>query len=162
MKLGRIYLIGMPGSGKSYFGRKLSETLDYPLIDLDQVIEEQEEMEISAIFASKGEDYFRDLESATLQSVTESSDHLIIATGGGAPCYRNGLEYMNEHGVTVFLETERALLIERLAEKTHRPLIQGDTEKKVDELLKSRLPIYKKAQISIAHREVDLLLDLLN
>ncbi|MEQ8470539.1 MAG: shikimate kinase [Marinoscillum sp.] len=161
MKLGRIYLIGMPGSGKSFFGLKLSEAIDYPLVDLDTVIEEKEGKEISEIFEINGEDYFRDLESKVLHEVSESSDHKIISTGGGAPCYRQGIEYMNSQGVTVFLETDKEILIQRLAEKTHRPLVQGDTQKRVDELLKARLPIYKKAQISIAHREVDLLLDVL-
>lgn len=149
----------MPGSGKSFFGKKLSEELDYQLIDLDKAIEEKEGRAISDIFASSGEAYFREVESLTLKEVSERSEHQIISTGGGTPCFLDGLDYMNAHGITVFLETKRDLLIERLAKKNHRPLVQGDTEKRVDELLAKRLPIYKKAQISIAHREVDLLLN---
>lgn len=160
--IGRIYLIGMPGSGKSYFGKKLSAELKIPLVDLDKVIEEGEEMTISEIFESKGEAYFRKLENNALKEISEVSDQQIISTGGGTPCFHDGLEYMNSHGVTVFLETERELLIDRLAKKSHRPLVQGDTEARVDQLLKMRLPIYQKAQISIAHRDLGLLLDEIN
>lgn len=149
----------MPGSGKSYFGKKLSTELDYPLVDLDKVIEQTEGMEISAIFSTRGEDYFRKVEHEVLKETTEECENQIISTGGGTPCYHDGMNFMNQHGITVFLETERELLIERIARKSHRPLMQGDTEARVDELLKTRLPIYKKAQISIAHREVDLLLN---
>ena len=149
----------MPGCGKSYFGKKLSSELDCALVDLDKVIEEKEGMEISEIFSSKGEDYFRKVENEVLKETTEECGFQIISTGGGTPCFHNGIDYMNQHGITVFLETDRELLIERIARKSHQPLMQGDTEARVDELLKARLPIYKKAQISIAHREVDLLLN---
>ncbi|WP_258101223.1 shikimate kinase [Marinoscillum pacificum] len=159
MKTGIIYLVGMPGCGKSYFGKKLATELDCALIDLDKVIEEKEGMEIAEIFSSKGEDYFRKIENEVLKETTNECEFQIISTGGGTPCFHDGIDYMNQHGITVFLETERELLIERIARKSHRPLMQGDTEARVDKLLKTRLPIYKKAQISIAHREVDLLLN---
>jgi len=159
VKTGIIYLVGMPGCGKSYFGKKLATELDCALIDLDKVIEDKEGMEIAEIFSSKGEDYFRKIENEVLKETTKECKFQIISTGGGTPCFHDGIDYMNQHGITVFLETERELLIERIARKSHRPLMQGDTEARVDELLKARLPIYKKAQISIAHREVDLLLN---
>lgn len=157
--LGKIYLIGMPGSGKSYFGEKLSANLNYDLIDLDKAIEEKEGLAISEIFSSKGEDYFRQLENDLLKEISNQSDQLIISTGGGTPCFHNGLAFMNTHGTTVFLEAEKEVLVDRLSRKSHRPLVQGDTEARVEELLKTRLPIYKKAHISIAHRDVDLLLE---
>ncbi len=149
----------MPGSGKSFLGKRISEAVGYKLTDLDAAIEEKEGITISEIFSTKGEVYFRQLEHDTLQEVTEKSEHQIISAGGGTPLFHQGMHYMNEHGITVFLETDRELLIERLAAKSHRPLVQGNTAAKVDELLQRRLPIYRMAHFTIAHREVDRLID---
>lgn len=149
----------MPGSGKSYFGRMLSESLKLDLVDLDSVIEEKEARSISDIFGADGEAYFRKVENRILKEVSEQYENIIVSTGGGTPCFLDGLDYMNQNGVTVFLEADKELLVERLISKSHRPLVKGDTESRVKELLKTRLPIYQKAQISIEHREVDLLLD---
>ncbi len=157
MKLeGRIYLIGMPGCGKSYFGRKLMEELGCEMIDLDHEIEEAEGRKISEIFSADGEDYFRKVESETLQKVSKENPHVIISTGGGSPCFHNGIDFMKQNGVVVFLETPKETLIERLARKDHRPLVQGDVENRVNQLLEARMPIYKKAHLSISHREVSL------
>jgi shikimate kinase len=158
MKLGKIYLIGMPGSGKSYFGKQLASSVEFPFVDLDHEIEVQEDREISAIFSEKGEAHFRKVESKMLVSLSEKYPGAIISTGGGTPCFHKGMEYMKDHGITIFLEADRELLIERIARKDHRPLMQGDVENRVDELLKARLPIYRSAHISIQHRDVDLLL----
>ncbi|MEQ8580334.1 MAG: shikimate kinase [Marinoscillum sp.] len=158
MKLGRIYLVGMPGSGKSYFGKQLASTVEFPFVDLDHEIELQEGREISAIFSEEGEEYFRKIESKMLISLSEKYPGAIISTGGGTPCFHKGMEYMKGHGITVFLEADRDLLIERIARKDHRPLMQGDVENRVNELLKARLPVYRSAHISIDHRDVDLLL----
>jgi len=149
----------MPGSGKSYFGRKLSEALNITLVDLDSAIEQKENRTISEIFAADGEAYFREVENSFLKEISVQHEEIIVSTGGGTPCFLDGLDFMIQNGVTVFLEADKELLIERLISKSHRPLVQGDTEKRVEDLLKNRLPIYERAQISIAHREVDLLLD---
>jgi len=125
------------------------------IIDLDHEIEEAEGREISDIFSSEGEDYFRQIESAMLKKVSENNDNIIISTGGGTPCFHDGMKYMKENGIVVFLETPKETLIERLAKKDHRPLVQGDVENRVNQLLKSRLPIYQQAHLSISHREVD-------
>ncbi|REE06000.1 shikimate kinase [Marinoscillum furvescens DSM 4134] len=143
----------MPGSGKSHFGRILEEELICPLIDLDKEIEEAEERTISDIFEQEGEEYFRQAEARMLRIITESQEEVIISTGGGTPCYHDGLEYMNAHGTTVYLEAEESVLIKRLAPKDHRPLMVGDTEKRVKELLNQRLPVYQKAKITLSHRD---------
>lgn len=157
MKLeGRIYLIGMPGSGKSYFGKMLMDMLDCPMIDLDHEIEALEDRKISEIFSSDGEEYFRKVEHQTLKRVTEKHDKIIISTGGGTPCFHKGIDYMKKNGVVVFLHTPKETLVERLARKDHRPLVQGDVNDRVNQLLTERLPIYKQAHLSIAHRDVGL------
>lgn len=152
----------MPGSGKSHFGKTLESKIGGLLIDLDTEIEQHEGKEIASIFSEKGEPYFRQLESDLLHQVSKTHPNAIISTGGGTPCFHEGISFMNDHGITVFLDTEKELLINRLEQDTNRPLIHGDTERRVDELLKSRLPVYKKAHITISHRDVDFLINQIN
>ncbi|MCC6726394.1 MAG: shikimate kinase, partial [Saprospiraceae bacterium] len=82
----RFFLIGFMGVGKSFLGKALAERLGLPFVDLDEIIEEQEGMSISSIFSSKGEAYFRVVEASCLRNLA-SKDNLVIATGGGAPCF---------------------------------------------------------------------------
>lgn len=158
MLSGRIYLIGMPGSGKSFFAQQLSDHFSYPQVDLDHEIEQQEGISIPELFESRGEAYFRKMEAELLRNLTSEHQNLIISTGGGTPCFHDSMEYMNTHGTTVFLKTKRELIIERLLGKSDRPLMQGDdVAEKVDQLLTTRTPIYQKARITITHRDPDLL-----
>jgi shikimate kinase len=114
------------GSGKSYWGRKLSEKLRLPFFDLDEQIESSEGKTISQIFAEEGEEYFRLIEKDTLHIISESHDSFIMATGGGTPCYFNNIDFMNKSGTAVWINTPIDLLHERLLkEKTQRPLIKN-------------------------------------
>ena len=122
----KIFLVGFMGSGKTYWGRKLSEKLRLPFFDLDEQIESNEGKTIPQIFAEQGEEYFRMLEKDTLHIITESHDSFIMATGGGTPCYFNNIDFMNRSGLAVWINTPVDLLHERLLkEKTHRPLIKN-------------------------------------
>lgn len=143
----------MPGSGKTHFGEKLAAYLDLPLIDLDAYMESQEQKTIQEIFNSQGEEVFRRLEAAALREISTQHPFFILSTGGGTPCFHDGMAYMNEVGITVFLDADESVLIKRLNQKNHRPLVQGDAEQKVMELLQLRLAIYQQAQITISHRD---------
>lgn len=82
----KIYLLGFMGAGKSYWGKQLADHLNLPYYDLDEVIVEAEEMAIADIFASKGEDYFREQEAKLLRDLSEQESFL-ISCGGGTPCF---------------------------------------------------------------------------
>lgn len=124
----KIYLIGFMGSGKTYRGRQLSEKLSIPFFDLDEQIVAHEGKSINEIFENNGEEYFRMLEKDLLHIITESHDSMIMACGGGAPCYFNNIEYMNRSGTTVWLNTPLDVLAARLLkEKDHRPLLKDLT-----------------------------------
>ena len=113
------------GSGKTHWGKKLSQKLQVPFFDLDEKIIESEGKTINEIFDDKGEEYFRMLETDTLHMLTESHETFVMATGGGTPCYFNNLDYMNKSGTSVWINTPIDILFERLAkERKNRPLIK--------------------------------------
>jgi shikimate kinase len=121
----KIFLIGFMGSGKTYCGKQLSGKLHIPFYDLDELIVTEKGKTINEIFAEDGEEYFRLKEKEILHTITESQETFIMACGGGTPCYFNNIEYMNESGVTVWMNTPVDILHERLLkEKENRPLLK--------------------------------------
>ncbi|MEM6318993.1 MAG: shikimate kinase [Bacteroidota bacterium] len=144
-----IYLIGFMGSGKSYLGRQLAQLLSWEFLDLDDFLEANEGMKINRIFAEGGEQLFRDLEKNYLYATIDFTQ-TVIATGGGAPCFFDNLEWMNRHGQTVYLQASTDLLVKRLInETTHRPLLAGKTleelQQFIDQKLLYRQSFYQKA-----------------
>jgi shikimate kinase len=118
-----IFLIGFMGSGKSTLGKRLARRIEFEFEDMDQVIEEQQNMQISEIFQHKGEACFRELERKYIESV-DPQRNLVIATGGGAPCFGNNMQIMNEKGMTVYLKLNAQGLATRLVKARNiRPLI---------------------------------------
>lgn len=125
----KVFLIGFMGSGKSYWGRELSAKLQLPFFDLDEQVVNSESQSINEIFDIKGEEYFRQKESEILQIITESHTSFIMACGGGAPCYFNNIDFMNQSGITVWFNTPVDILFRRLMnERDHRPLLKNFTE----------------------------------
>jgi shikimate kinase len=121
----KIFLIGLPGCGKSTLGKQLADALYIPFIDLDQYIEKIEGAAVKDIFKSKGEAYFRLKESAALKHLSETEPKFVIATGGGAPVFHDNMKLMNEHGITIFLDVPAREIANRI-QKTNmeeRPLL---------------------------------------
>lgn len=139
-----IFLIGMPGSGKSTIGRALARETGYPLIDLDTYIVQKEKISIPQIFKTKGEEYFRAAETGALREIVEKSKNAIVATGGGTPCYNNNMKLMQNAGKTVYLKAGAQTLAQRVEKDvTERPLFSRLKGKKLHEKIVSML----------AHRE---------
>ena len=128
-----IYLLGMPGSGKSTLGRALSEELGIAFYDLDQYIETQAGKDITRIFAEDGEDGFRSIENQCLIQLSEQSHPKVIATGGGTPCFNKNIEYIDFHGVGIFLNVPLEIIVERLIKQGTggRPLLQDKSPKEL-------------------------------
>ena len=158
-----VFLIGMPGSGKTTFGKGLATELKLPFLDMDALIENREGISVQEIFASKGEDHFRLLEMNCLREIRNDS---VVATGGGSPCFHNNMDYMNTRGITVWLETPIAILLERMQSggTEHRPLMRSDSDlnEHLKEMTKKRLPFYEQAQIHLNMVQVDPLKVLLD
>lgn len=159
----------MPSSGKSTLGRHLAKRLDYQFIDMDDIIENQELMTIPEIFKYKGEDYFRQVESKVLKEI-KPAQKLVIATGGGAPCFFDNIDFIKKNGTSIFLNVQPEDLLKRIQKSdiNHRPLINRNTTdesllKNLQERCAYRLPFYQQADIQIdGNIDVDQLLWILD
>ncbi|WP_445384609.1 shikimate kinase [Robiginitalea sp. IMCC44478] len=120
-----IVLIGYMGSGKSTVGRALAESMGFRFLDLDTYIEERMEKSIPELFEDKGQIYFRKKEHELLKEVLENHDQLVLALGGGAPCYAGNMDLVLSHTSHVFyLMLSVSQLAARLQyESGKRPLI---------------------------------------
>lgn len=148
-----IFLVGMPSSGKSTLGRKLARALGYRFVDLDRLIVKDQGQTISELFANKGEAYFREVESRILHKTLP--DHwLVVATGGGAPCFFDNMEFIKSNGLSVFLHVAPHELAERITQhaRDDRPLFSGVTEleQELTSRLAARLPFYGQADLTVA------------
>ncbi|MCO5230832.1 MAG: shikimate kinase [Chitinophagales bacterium] len=145
------FLIGFMGSGKSYTGRNISELLSIPIIDMDKYIEEKENRSIAEIFEKDGEPYFRKLERDFLENL-DPNNNLIISTGGGAPCFFDNMELMNQKGMTIYLNRSKEVVMRQLLKGIDkRPLLKGKSEDEIwafyDSKLSERKSFYEKAKI---------------
>ncbi len=156
----RIYLIGYMGSGKSTLGRRLSKHLNVQFVDMDHYIEERNYKTIPQIFSEEGEAEFRKKERKALEELSEFTD-IVIATGGGAPCFFDNIDLMNQSGKTIYLNIDPEILAERLIKsKTERPLIKGKSKEElvefIDTSLRKRNEFYKQAKYQITQPDIDL------
>lgn len=146
--------------GKSYLSRKLSAEMGLSLIDMDKYIEEKNAMSVPDIFATFGEDGYREREQKALQEISEIED-VIIATGGGAPCFYDNMEVMNQTGLTLYIKVPEAVIVERLLNSKHkRPLVDGKSETElsayVSAKIKERETYYMQAKATINPIELSL------
>ena len=155
----RIFLIGYMGAGKTTLGRALAREMQVSFIDLDWYIEERFHKTVRQLFEERGEDGFREIEKKMLHEVAEF-ENVIVATGGGTPCFFDNMEYVNTCGDAVFLDVDKEVLFRRLRiAKQQRPLLVGKTDDELRELidtaLAKRLPYYRKARYEISGNELE-------
>ena len=143
----KIFLIGLPGAGKTFIGKRLAAEIDFPFIDLDDEIVKSEGKSIPEIFEKSGEDYFRKLEKDQLNKVIQENNQFILAAGGGTPCFFDNMDIMNDNGVTVFINTSIEEIQERLKDDETRPLMKNNS---LEELLQKRKPWYERAHHTVS------------
>lgn len=147
-----IFLIGFMGSGKSYTGIRLAQQLEYSFVDLDHLIEDQQGKSIDEIFSTLGENEFRQIERDALHSL-KGKEHLVIACGGGTPCFFDNMDWMKNNGTTIFLDLPPKILEKRLLNgMEHRPLIKnlnktGELISYIESKIAQRRPFYQQADI---------------
>ena len=161
------------GSGKSFYAEKVASMMKIPFIDLDVELEREEGISVSEIFATKGEDEFRRIEASLLRQRVASFNEqagaaidgdnffALIACGGGTPCFHDNMDWMNQHGLTIWINPSSEVLKQRLVlEKTKRPLIAGLSGEEFDIYIDTQLSIrkqhYAKANIQITNPETSI------
>lgn len=148
-----IFLIGFMGSGKTTAGRKLARLLNMKFIDLDELIVERIGMSIPEYFAKYGEHKFRELESQTLKE--QHGKQVIVATGGGSPCFFDNMKWIRENGISVYLYLTPKALHSRLQQSdiATRPALKGLRDEAllafIEQKLEEREVFYKQAHIHI-------------
>lgn len=149
-----IVLVGFMGSGKSTVGRELHHRLGYPLVDMDQVIEQRAGKPITAIFAEDGEEKFREMETMLLEELLEpSAARRIISTGGGVVGREANRALLRQLGYVVWLHAPTATILDRTAKNRDRPLLlTEDPVARIEALLAERKPLYAE----VAHLKVDI------
>jgi shikimate kinase len=136
-----VYLVGMPGSGKSTVGPELARLLGVPFVELDAQIEAETGLPVREIFAREGEARFRELEADALQKAG-TQDPSVVSCGGGVVLEPANRVTLRATGEVVFLSVPLEVLHERVQPATDRPLIHaaGDLER----LFREREPLYRE------------------
>ena len=150
-----IYLVGMPSSGKSTLGKELAKNIGYSFMDMDKLIETREQKTVSEIFSNFGEAHFREIEKKTLRGF-QPDQSMVIATGGGIPCFHDNMDFIKQNGVSVFLNVDVNDLAKRLykAQGNNRPLLDKTQSEEVviasiKKTFEERLPFYQQADIQV-------------
>lgn len=152
--MSRIFLLGFMGTGKTHWAQQWADVHEAVFVDLDHEIEQEVGKSVLDIFDENGEVFFREVEAKKLREIL-SADNLIVSTGGGAPCFHDNMQWMNEHGITVLLEAGAQYILERvLHEKQKRPLIKNLNEAEllffIQQKLEERMPFYSQAQYRLS------------
>lgn len=146
-----VFLVGLPGSGKSTVGRQLAKRLQLTFVDSDQVIEERLGCSIREYFDQAGEAAFRDLEQSTIDELSRLPD-TVLSTGGGAVLRDANRRVLRDRGWVVYLKSHPSELFRRLRHDKTRPLLQvGDPLQKLKDLFHARDPLYR----DVAHHVLE-------
>ena len=155
----KIFLIGLMGAGKSYWAKKMSKWIKSAGYVLDALIDMNEEKTIAEIFAEDGEEYFRKTETKLLKWFKEKKKY-VLATGGGAPCFNENMQWMKKEGIVIWLDESVEVLVQRLiTEKEHRPLIAKLNEQQIaaflEEQLVNRFSFYQQANYRVTSTQIN-------
>lgn len=119
-----IALCGFMGAGKTVVGKELAKIMGRKFVDTDEMIEEKTGISIPAIFAARGEDYFRELEFEICQKAAELKN-AVISTGGGALTFGRNVDALKKGAKIVFLDASFDVICTRVGDGASRPLFQN-------------------------------------
>ncbi len=148
------------GAGKTTAARRLAQHLGWEVADTDTLFEMKYKISVCDFFNKYNETLYRKLEAEVLKE-TENIDNVVVSTGGGTACYFDNMEWMNQHGLSVFLHiSEKAVVDRLLLAKRKRPLVIGKSEAELAEFVAqhytARLPFYEQAKITVKAENLDM------
>lgn len=150
----------MPGAGKTFWAKKIATEYHLGFADLDAIIALKEGASIAALFEQHGEACFREKEHHWLQNtIAGSATDMVIACGGGTPCFHNNMDLMNKRGVTIYLKATIPQLVNHLTDSTEvRPLLtgRGHVGEALGTLLEQRAKYYEQAQYILQTENISL------
>ncbi len=147
----KIFLLGLPGSGKTTLGKELANSLGISFVDLDEEVEKTEGMTIREIFEQKSEDHFRKAEADHLARWCALSKDFVMAAGGGTPCFFDNLSVINKSGQSIFLDVPPEVIAGRMKNTmiSSRPLFArtevARLEEKIAAIRTRRIDFYRQA-----------------
>ncbi len=149
----RVYLIGLPGSGKSTSGKRFAKQLGWAYADLDKLVAIRAGQSISDIFHKEGELVFRKYEQALLHE-TAASNQIVIGCGGGTAAFEDNIDWMRAHGVVIWINISIAELSKRLLKSVNeRPMFPNRDpsaiKKQLQSLFEDRQQFYQQAHIQV-------------
>ena len=149
-----VVLVGMMGAGKSTIGRRLATRLRLPFLDADIEIEAAAGMSIPDIFETHGEPHFRDGEARVIARLLDGGP-CVLATGGGAFMRAETRDRIASKAVSIWLKADADIIMKRVKRRADRPLLQtADPAATIGRLLEEREPVYQRADITSASRDV--------
>ncbi len=149
--MNKVYLIGLPASGKTTTAKWLAEKLGWTSLDLDDLISQESGLSITQYFEQFGESKFREIESALLKN-TKKLTHVVISCGGGTAAYYNNMDWMCANGMTIYLNTDLTTILSRIEKNiAQRPMFLGlsadEIKEKLLTILEERAIFYSKSKI---------------
>ncbi len=148
-----ITLIGMPGSGKSYIGKKLAEKLGYKLVELDSILEHEYNLPLQKILDNLGEDAFLKKQAEDIITNTQNHQGLVVSPGGSIVYTDYAMEHLKKISQIIYLETSLKVIEERIA-LVPRGIV-GLKNKTLEELYRERTLLYKKYATTTIDGEQD-------
>lgn len=148
-----VVFVGLMGAGKTAIGRKVSQMLGLPFIDSDHEIEEISRMTIPDLFDTYGEAEFRALEQRVIERLLKSGPQ-VLSTGGGAFMNEETRRNVADRGISVWLNADLDLLMQRVQKRPNRPLLRTpDPRAVMERLMTERYPVYATARITVTTRD---------
>ena len=150
-----LYLVGYAGSGKSSLGKRLARRLRLRFVDTDKFVELSEGATVADIFHYGGEEYFRRTERNAVESLYSEGENMVVATGGGLPTWGDNMEWLNDHGLTIYLRRSPEQILSRMSAygREKRPMFRGKSDEELLAFMRAQMTerenFYAKAHISV-------------
>ena len=146
-----IVILGFMGTGKTSIAQQLAKDLGLEFVEMDSIIEDREGITINQIFATKGEPYFRKVESEVAHELA-NKEGLVISAGGGVVLNSQNIDTLQKNGILICLDAEPEEILKRVSKEIHRPLLNVEDPfplEKIKELLNFRKPYYGRIAIHV-------------